>query len=64
MLEHMGKKHRNKAGTCPVCVAQPYGDPNYVSPNLYSHMNQRHKYDMDTYTDYDLDDDAILQQVL
>jgi Drought induced 19 protein (Di19), zinc-binding len=64
LLEHVGKKHKSKAGVCPICVSQPYGDPNYVSQNLFSHMNQRHQYDLDTYTDYDLDDDAILQQVL
>jgi hypothetical protein len=27
-------------------------------------MDQRHQYDIDTVTNYDLDDDAILQQVL
>ena len=60
LLEHVHKKHKGMSGVCPVCVAQPWGDPNYVSHNLSSHMNMRHKYDVDTYTDYDRDDEAIL----
>lgn len=60
LLEHVNAKHKRQPGVCPICASQPYGDPNYVSSNLSSHMNMRHQYDMDTYTDYDLDDDAIL----
>lgn len=41
-----------------------YGDPNYVSQDLAGHLKLRHKYDLDTYTQYDMDDDAILQMVL
>ena len=64
LLEHVNKNHKSRPGVCPICVAQPYGDPSYVSQNLVSHMKQRHQFDIDTYTDYDLDDDVILQQVL
>lgn len=60
LLEHVNKKHKRQAGVCPICVVQEYGDPNYVSSNLGQHLNMRHQYDLDTYTDYDLDDDAIL----
>ena len=59
-IEHVGKKHKGMPGICPICVSQPYGDPNYVSANLSSHAKMRHLYDMDTYTDYEYDDDAIL----
>ena len=60
----MNKKHKGKPGVCPICVVQQYGDPNYVSQNLGSHLNMRHQYDLDTYTEYEKDDDAILQKVL
>lgn len=60
LLEHVNKMHKGRPGVCPICVVQAYGDPNYVSPNLSSHMKARHQYDLDTYTDYDMDDDAIL----
>ena len=42
----------------------PWGDPNYVSSNLASHLKQRHKYEVDTYTDFAMDDDEILRKVL
>jgi len=42
LLEHVNKKHRGKPGVCPICVVQAYGDPNYVSANLGSHLNARH----------------------
>ena len=60
----MNKKHRGKPGVCPICVVQEYGDPNYVSQNLSAHLNNRHKYDLGEYTDYNMDDDAILQAVI
>eukprot|EP00357_Protocruzia_adherens_P034563 CAMPEP_0115038236 /NCGR_PEP_ID=MMETSP0216-20121206/43291_1 /TAXON_ID=223996 /ORGANISM="Protocruzia adherens, Strain Boccale" /LENGTH=143 /DNA_ID=CAMNT_0002418603 /DNA_START=265 /DNA_END=696 /DNA_ORIENTATION=+ len=64
LIEHFGQKHRGGSGVCPICTSQPWGDQNYVSNDLLGHMKMRHKFDYDTYTDYDLDDDAILQQVL
>ncbi|CDW87571.1 ring finger protein 114 [Stylonychia lemnae] len=64
LLAHMKKYHRNKSGICPICVVQAYGDPNYVSQNLSKHIEMRHQYDLDTYTDFNMDDEAILQQVL
>jgi hypothetical protein len=57
MLEHVSKFHKKKPGVCPICVAQPYGDPSYVSQNLSAHLNQRHQFDIDTYTDYEKEDD-------
>ncbi|CAG9310917.1 RNF166 [Blepharisma stoltei] len=64
LLDHYSQRHRGKSGVCPICSAMPWGDPNYVSSNLNSHLQSRHKYDTDTYTDYSMDDDAILQKVL
>ena len=54
----------NNSDRCPIWVVQLYGDPNYVSQDLLSHLNLRHAFDLDTYTNYELDDDAILAQVL
>jgi Drought induced 19 protein (Di19), zinc-binding len=64
LLEHVNKKHKGKPAVCPICVVQEYGDPNYVSQNLGSHLNLRHKFDMDTYVQYEESEDAILQRVL
>ena len=64
LLEHVNANHSGTAGVCPICAVMEYGDPNYVSQDLSGHLQFRHKYDLDTYTNYDLDDDAILQQAL
>jgi hypothetical protein len=60
----VGKRHKGKPAVCPICVVQIYGDPNYVSSNLSSHLTQRHQYDLDTYTEYENEDDAILAKVM
>lgn len=49
---------------CPICIVQEYGDPNYVSQDLLGHLKLRHKFDLDTYTNYEQTDDDILAQVL
>jgi len=63
LVDHIVSQHPHQKGVCPICVAQPWGDPNYVT-TLSSHLKLRHKYDYDTYTDYDKEDDAILRQVM
>jgi hypothetical protein len=45
-------------------VVQQYGDPNYVSKDLSGHLKLRHQYDLDTYTEYENEDEAILQRIL
>lgn len=64
LLVHVNTKHHGMPGVCPICVVQIYGDPNYVSQNLGAHLNTRHQYDLDTYTEYENEDDAILKRVL
>ena len=64
LLDHVKKKHKSSSGVCPICATQIYGDPNYVSKDLSGHLQMRHQYDLDTYTDYQNEDDAILAAVL
>jgi len=42
----------------------PWGNPHQKSGDFVQHLNLRHKFEYDTYVDYDNDEDAILQQVL
>jgi len=64
LITHIEQHHGRQAGVCPICVAMPWGDPNIVSDNLLSHLKHRHKYDVDTYTDFAMDDEEILRRVL
>eukprot|EP01105_Mastigella_eilhardi_P011346 TRINITY_DN2622_c0_g1_i1.p1 TRINITY_DN2622_c0_g1~~TRINITY_DN2622_c0_g1_i1.p1 ORF type:complete len:219 (+),score=50.07 TRINITY_DN2622_c0_g1_i1:23-658(+) len=67
LVEHVTSSHaatRRHSGVCPICAAMPWGDPNYKSQDLPSHMQTRHKFEYDTYTDFEKTDDDLLQEVL
>eukprot|EP00826_Nyctotherus_ovalis_P024327 TRINITY_DN1882_c0_g2_i7.p1 TRINITY_DN1882_c0_g2~~TRINITY_DN1882_c0_g2_i7.p1 ORF type:complete len:150 (-),score=39.75 TRINITY_DN1882_c0_g2_i7:212-661(-) len=49
IVNHISTKHPGKSGVCPICKVQPYGDPNYTSQNLASHMKLRHNFDIAEY---------------
>jgi len=42
----------------------PWGDPTRKSASFLSHLNLRHKFEYDTYVDFEQDDDAMLQAAL
>lgn len=63
ILNHVRTYHPSTYGVCPICVVQPWGDPNYKT-HLKSHMELRHNFDYDTTVDYNEDEDAVLQRVL
>ena len=64
LLKHVGAMHPGKSGVCPICVVQSYGDPNYASKNLASHLNLRHQFDLDTVIDNEAQDDAQLMEAI
>ena len=63
LIRHISDNHRNSMGVCPICLCQPWGDPNYIT-QLYGHLMKRHKFDYNTLVDYNDNEDAILQKVL
>ena len=34
---------------CPVCASMPWGDPTMKSSNFLEHLNNRHKFEYETY---------------
>jgi hypothetical protein len=64
LLAHMTKKHKGKPGVCPICRVQSYGDPNYQSKDLSSHLTLRHQFDLDTVADNEAADDQQLMEAI
>ena len=63
LIKHVEMKHRNQRGVCPICICQPWGDPNYIT-YLHGHLLKRHMFDYDTTVDYANEEDEILKKVL
>merc|ERR1712226_271269 len=66
LREHCNKRHRHDHTkvVCPICSSMPWGDEHQQSGNFLEHLNLRHKFEYDTYVDYEQDDDVMLQQAI
>jgi hypothetical protein len=63
LLKHVRQNHKNTQAVCPICICQPWGDPNYIT-HLHGHLQKRHKFDYDTTVEYNEDEDDVLKRVL
>jgi len=63
LLTHVSKNHKKNQAVCPICICQPWGDPNYIT-HLNGHLQKRHKFDYDTTVEYNEDEDEVLKKVL
>nr|XP_022337047.1 RING finger protein 166-like [Crassostrea virginica] len=66
LVKHCNEKHAQQSGSfvCPVCTSMPWGDPNYCSPDIVHHLNIRHKFEYDTYVDFNQDEDEMYRQAI
>ncbi|KAJ4462682.1 putative E3 ubiquitin-protein ligase [Paratrimastix pyriformis] len=66
LVDHVLADHKRvkKPVVCPVCAAMPWGRADQVSGDFPAHLQARHRFQYDTYTDFDKDDDEILREVM
>ncbi|XP_062500820.1 E3 ubiquitin-protein ligase RNF114-like [Corticium candelabrum] len=66
LLAHLNEKHATErtAAVCPVCAAMPWGNAHQKSSNLIKHFNLRHKFEYDTYVEFERDEGESLRAAI
>ncbi|CAF1598441.1 unnamed protein product [Adineta ricciae] len=66
LRQHIKKRHRqeDQRRVCPICSSMPWGDKTMVTSNVYQHIKSRHKFDYDTYVNYEQDEEMMMREAL
>ncbi|KAK6308805.1 hypothetical protein J4Q44_G00202680, partial [Coregonus suidteri] len=66
LVDHCNDIHHydNRPVVCPVCVSLPHGNPNQISRNFIRHLNLRHCYYAEDYTNIHQTDTLNVQYAI
>mmetsp|Transcript_147351 Transcript_147351/g.473489 ORF Transcript_147351/g.473489 Transcript_147351/m.473489 type:complete len:382 (+) Transcript_147351:111-1256(+) len=69
LLKHCENIHAKKArgptpAVCPICASLPWGDPEYPSRDFLSHIQLRHGFDYAVVTDFEADEEDMMERAL
>lgn len=65
LVSHVTLEHADLFAGCPICAAMPWGESDEDEGlTLAEHLTYRHRFDYDTFTDFERDEEEILDNVL
>jgi len=66
LCKHIEKHHLEESPrrVCPICASMPWGDKNRASSNVYEHIVNRHRFDYETYVNYEQDEEAMIAEAV
>lgn len=66
LRQHIKKRHReeDQHRICPICASMPWGDKTTVSSNIYQHIKTRHRFDYETYVNFEQDEETMIREAL